>query len=71
VISQPFHIERAIFLARANDIDAIGYGAANISLQYGLYTYIREIGARWIAVYDALFETRATVLGKKEVIQKQ
>jgi SanA protein len=70
VISQPFHIERAIFLARANDIDAIGYGAANISLRYGLYTYIREIGARWIAVYDALFETRATVLGEKEVIQK-
>jgi SanA protein len=68
IISQPFHIERAIFLAKANGIDAIGYGAANVSLEYGLYAYLREVPARWLALYDAWFGTEATVLGEKEEI---
>jgi SanA protein len=70
VISQPFHIERALFLAQANNIEAIGYGAANVSLKYGLHAYLREIPARWLALYDALVGTEATVLGKKEIIPK-
>jgi SanA protein len=68
IISQPFHIERALYLARANSIDAIGYGAANVSLEYGLYAYLREIPARWLALYDAWFGTEATVLGEKETL---
>jgi SanA protein len=68
IVSQPFHIERALFLARANGINAIGYGAANVSLEYGLYAYLREIPARWLALYDAWFGTDATVLGEKEKI---
>jgi SanA protein len=68
IISQPFHIERALFLAQANRIDAIGYGAANVSLEYGLYAYMREIPARWLALYDAWSGTEATVLGDKEVL---
>lgn len=43
IISQPFHIERALYIAEKNDIDAIGYGAANISLSFGAMPYIREI----------------------------
>lgn len=69
IISQPFHIERALYLARANGIDAIGYGAANVSLEYGLYAYLREIPARWLALYDAWFGTTATVLGQKESLK--
>ena len=69
IISQPFHIERALYLAWANGIESIGYGAANVSLEYGLYAYIREIPARWLALYDAWFGTQATVLGEKEDIK--
>jgi SanA protein len=69
IISQPYHVERALYLARANHINAIGYGAANISLEYGLGAYIREIPARWLALYDAWFGTDATVLGEKETIK--
>ncbi len=68
IISQPFHVERALWLAQANGIDAIGYGAANVSLEYGLYAYIREIPARWLALYDAWFGTQATVLGEREQV---
>lgn len=68
IISQPFHVERALFLARANHIDAIWYGSANVSLSLGLRTYIREIGARWIALYDAIFGTNPLVLGETETL---
>jgi SanA protein len=66
IISQPFHIERALFISNAYHIDAIWYGAANISLKFGAYPYIREIWARWVALYDVIFGTEPLVLGKKE-----
>ncbi len=66
IISQPFHIERALFISNAYHIDAIWYGAANISLKFGAYPYIREIWARWIALYDVIFWTEPKVLWKKE-----
>lgn len=68
IISQPFHVERALFLAKSNGIEAIGYGSANVSLEYGLYAYLREIPARFLALYDAWFGTPATVLGEKETL---
>jgi SanA protein len=66
IISQPFHVERALFLAQANNIDAIWFGSANVSLEIWLRTYIREIGARVVALYDAYFGTDPVVLGEKE-----
>ncbi len=69
IISQPFHVERALFLADANNITAIGYGAKDVSPKYGLFAYVREIGARWLALYDAWTKRSATVLGERENIQ--
>ena len=71
IISQPFHLERALFLAKFHKINAIGFGAADVSLSYGLQTYIREIGARWLAMYDAIRGTQATVLGEKVEISEK
>ena len=51
-------------------INAIGFGAADVSLKYGLQTYIREIGARWLAMYDTIRGTQATVLGDKVEISE-
>lgn len=65
IISQPFHLERALFLAKFHDINAIWYWAANVNLFYGLQTYIREIGARWLAIYDAITWTSATIEWEK------
>lgn len=55
IISQPFHVERALFLAEKNNINAIGYGAANVSFRIAPIVYFREIGARWLALFDAYF----------------
>ncbi len=66
IISQPFHIERAMFIADAYDIDTIWYGAANVSLSFWAYPYLREIWARWMALYDIILWTDPIVLGGKE-----
>jgi SanA protein len=46
VISQRFHVERALFLAKARKIDAIGYCAKDVPASYGVKTAIREHFAR-------------------------
>lgn len=68
IISQTFHTERALYLARENGIDAIGFNAADISLRTGLRVYIREFAARWVAIFDVLISRDARILGKKEYI---
>lgn len=69
IISQPFHLERAIFLARFHKINAIWYGAADVNLAYWFPTYIREIWARWLAIYDAVKWTEAKFWWEKINIQ--
>lgn len=70
IISQPFHLERALFIAKLNGINAVGYAAANVSPKFGFMPYIREIGARWLALYDIITKKGATVLGEKEPLPK-
>ncbi len=52
IVSQRFHLERALFIARKNNMDAIGFVAEDAPQQYGLYTYIREYFAKFLAVID-------------------
>ncbi|MFO8086222.1 MAG: ElyC/SanA/YdcF family protein [Bacteroidales bacterium] len=46
VISQPFHNKRAVFIAKAKNINAIGYNAKNVGRHYGFKTNLREVFAR-------------------------
>lgn len=69
VISQRFQNERAIYIARANQIDAYGFNAKDVTTQAGLKTKIREVGARvkmWLDVN--ILNTRPTHLGEPEVL---
>lgn len=52
IVSQRFHLERALFIAKKYDMDAIGFIAEDAPQQYGLYTYIREYFAKFLAVID-------------------
>ena len=54
VISQPFHNERAIFLARMRGLDAIGLNARDVTGRSGLRVQLREVLARVRAVLDVL-----------------
>ncbi|MEZ5978602.1 MAG: ElyC/SanA/YdcF family protein [Planctomycetota bacterium] len=63
VVSQPFHAERAVFLARSRGIDAVGFGAADPALRSWLKVRAREVLARTLAVGDVLFGTEPRFLG--------
>ena len=57
VISQQFHNERAIFLARHYGIHAIGYNAEDVDMQQGFKTRVRELLAR-VKVYVDFFTSK-------------
>ena len=52
IVSQQFHNERAIYLARAHGLEAIGFNAEAVSVQRGFRTYVREAASRLRAVWD-------------------
>ena len=65
-ISQRFQNQRAIYLAKANDIEAYGFDARDVETQAGLKTKIREVGARVKMWLDINFlDTRPKHLGEK------
>ncbi|KXX70372.1 vancomycin high temperature exclusion protein [Flammeovirga sp. SJP92] len=70
VISQLFHIERAIFIARHNGIEAYGYPADDVPLNRSYRVHFREIFARAKMFLDLyIFDTQPRFLGKEEVIE--
>ena len=71
-ISQRFQNERAIYLAQANGIDAIGFNARDVTAKMGLRTRTREVGARvlmWLDVH--VLGTRPEFLGDKIALPEQ
>jgi SanA protein len=65
-ISQRFQNERAIYLAKANGIEAYGFNARDVETQAGWKTKIREVGERVKMWLDVNFlNTRPIHLGEK------
>jgi len=52
VVSQPFHNERALYIAHHNGMNAIGYNAREVDHLYGLKTRVREKFARAKTLLD-------------------
>lgn len=68
VISQRFHNERAVFLARRMSIEAYGYNAKDVDAYFGFKTKVREFFARTKVFVDLLFGTDPKFLGEKVII---
>ncbi|WP_209391073.1 vancomycin high temperature exclusion protein [Chryseobacterium sp. RR2-3-20] len=68
IISQKFHNERAVFLARKNNIEAYGYNAENVNKYAGLKTNLREYFAKAKVYWDLLFGVEPKFGGDKVVI---
>jgi SanA protein len=65
IVSQAFHNERAVFLARSHGINAHAFNAQGVAIRNAPLTYIREVAARVAAVLDAkVLNTRPKFLGK-------
>lgn len=52
IVSQAFHVPRALFLARHHGIDAVGYCARDVPFRHGYRTEVREWLARCKAILD-------------------
>ena len=65
VVSQEFHNQRAVYIARQNGINAYGYNAKDVNKQAGLKTNIREYFARAKVFIDDWFGVNPKFLGEK------
>lgn len=63
VVSQHFHTERAVYLARAHGLEAFGFDAQALGGAAGARTRARELAARVAAVLDVAFGTTPKFLG--------
>ena len=52
IVSQEFHNQRAVYIARQNGIEAIGFNARDLSASIGKKTHIREYFAKVKAFID-------------------
>ncbi len=69
IISQKFHNERAIYIAKNNGIDAVAYNARTIKGNYGIKARLREYLARAKASLDITFNVEPKFLGKPILIE--
>ncbi|MTG98952.1 MULTISPECIES: vancomycin high temperature exclusion protein [Myroides] len=70
IVSQPFHNERAIFIANNLDLQTIGYNAQDVTRKFGFKTLIREKFARVKVILDNLFGKKPKYLGEQIIIGK-
>ncbi|ALR32363.1 hypothetical protein ATE47_18400 [Chryseobacterium sp. IHB B 17019] len=68
IISQKFHNERAVFLAKQNGIDAFGYNAKDVNKYAGFKTNMREYLAKTKAYWDLIFGVEPKFGGEKILI---
>ncbi|AWZ03315.1 hypothetical protein DRB96_01025 [Streptomyces sp. ICC1] len=66
LVSQDFHIRRAVALCRAAGVDAYGVGVAEVHDATWYYGGAREVFASGKAALDAVFKPEPRFLGPKE-----
>lgn len=65
IVTQSFHLPRAVYIARALGIDAVGVSADMRPYRGILYNKAREIPSRTKAFVDLIFGAMPTFLGEK------
>ena len=69
IVSQRFHAERAVFLARHFGIAALGFAASDPSNQGVMKVRAREVLARVVAVFDLVTGRGPKFLGNRETVR--
>lgn len=63
IVSQKFHNERALYIAKALDIDAIAFNAEDVNVRAGFKTLLREKFARVKVLLDIVIGKKPKFLG--------
>ena len=66
VVTDGFHLPRALYLAQQNGIEAVGLSSAEVSTRLAPWPATREVGARVLVLLDCLFGRQPRFLGPKE-----
>jgi SanA protein len=69
VVSQRFHVERALVLARRDGLEAHGCAAADAACWWQVRVRLREVLARGKAVLDVALRREAKFLGPREPVR--
>jgi SanA protein len=70
IVSQEFHNQRAVYIARKFGIEAYGYNAKDVSAYTGFKTNVREFFARLKVFIDIYTNTQPKFLGEKIKVGK-
>lgn len=70
IISQEFHNQRAVYIANALKINAIGFNAKDVNAYNGFKTKTREKFARVKVFIDLIFDKKPKFMGDKIEIKK-
>jgi SanA protein len=65
IVSQKFHLQRAIFIAGLNNMEAVGYAAQDPPFLTSAKIYLREIFSRINLLFDILFQREPRFYGPK------
>jgi SanA protein len=68
VVSQKFHVQRALFLADSAGLDAVGFIAADAPTRWWLRARLREVLARDAALVDVALGRGPRYLGQAEIV---
>ena len=68
IVSQRFHLDRALFLAREAGIEAWGLEARDVDSPYSVFTELRRFPSALRAYYDVWTDAKARESGKKITI---
>jgi SanA protein len=71
IISQSFHNQRAIYIARKKGIEAIAFNSEDSSGKFATKTRIRELAARILVVFDMMTARQPHFLGEKVIIPNE
>ena len=68
IISQSFHNQRAIYIARKKGIEAIAFNAGDPKGKQSFKVQVREVAARMLVFFDLFTSRQPHFLGEKVII---
>jgi len=68
IVSQSFHNQRAIYIARKKGIEAIAFNAEDSLSKIAFKVQLREVAARMLVIFDMAISRQPHFLGEKVVI---
>lgn len=71
IVSQEFHNQRAVYIARKKGIEAIAFNAEDDTGKLAFKVQMREIAARMLVVFDMVTAKQPHFLGEKVVIPEE